>query len=74
VQTACGTYTAGFGIDEQLSTLSTASVNGNNKSNKQTEQNLMCHGSVHHITILTEKPNKMQQCIKILLFLILNAA
>ena len=31
-------------------------------------------GSVHHSTILTEKPNKMQQCIKILLFLILNEA
>jgi hypothetical protein len=30
-------------------------------------------GSVHHSTILTVKnPNKMQQCIKILLFLILN--
>jgi hypothetical protein len=25
-------------------------------------------GSVHHSTILTEKPNKMQQCINILLF------
>jgi len=32
------------------------------------------HGSVHHSTILTEKPNKMQQCIKILLSLILNEA
>ena len=31
-------------------------------------------GSVHHSTILTEKSNKMQQCIKILLFLILNEA
>ena len=31
-------------------------------------------GSVHHSTILTEKPNKMQHCIKILLFLILNEA
>jgi len=32
-------------------------------------------GSVHHSTIPTEKnPNKMQQCIKILLFLILNEA
>jgi hypothetical protein len=31
-------------------------------------------GSVHHSTILTEKPNKMQQCTKILLFLILNEA
>jgi hypothetical protein len=36
VQTACGTYTAGFGIDEQLSTLTTASVNGSNSHiNKQ---------------------------------------
>jgi len=26
------------------------------------------------LTILTEKPNKMQQCIKIVLFLILNEA
>jgi len=32
------------------------------------------HGSVHHSTIHTEKSNKMQQCIKILLFLILNEA
>jgi len=31
-------------------------------------------GSVHRSTILTEKPNKMQQCIRILLFLILNEA
>ena len=32
-------------------------------------------GSVHHSTILTEKkPPKMQHCIKILLFLILNEA
>ena len=31
-------------------------------------------GSIHHSTILTENPNKMQQCIKILLFLILNEA
>jgi len=32
-------------------------------------------GSVHHSTILTvKKPNKMQQCITILLFLILNEA
>jgi len=31
-------------------------------------------GSMHHSTILTEKPNKMQQFIKILLFLILNEA
>jgi len=30
-------------------------------------------GSVHHSTILTvKKSNKMQRCIKILLFLILN--
>jgi len=29
---------------------------------------LMCRGSVLHGTILTEKSNKMQQCIKILLF------
>ena len=34
----------------------------------------MCRGSVHHSTILTEEPNKMQQCIKLLLFLILNEA
>jgi len=34
----------------------------------------MCRGSVHHSTIHSEKPNKMQQCIKILLFLILNEA
>jgi len=32
------------------------------------------HGSVHHSTIHIEKPNKMQQRIKILLFLILNKA
>jgi hypothetical protein len=31
-------------------------------------------GSKHHSIILTEKPNKMQQCIKILLFLVLNEA
>jgi hypothetical protein len=31
-------------------------------------------GSVHHSTILKEKPNKMQQCIKMLLFLILSEA
>jgi len=31
-------------------------------------------GSVHGCTVLTEKPNKMQECIKILLFLILNKA
>jgi len=33
-------------------------------------------GSVHHSTILAVKknPNKMQQCIKILLFLVLNEA
>jgi hypothetical protein len=30
-------------------------------------------GSVHRSAILTEKPNKMQQHIKILLFLIINA-
>ena len=29
---------------------------------------------MHRSKILTEKPNKMQQCIKILLFLILNKA
>jgi len=29
---------------------------------------LMCRGSVHHSTIHKEKSNKMQQCIKILLF------
>jgi len=29
---------------------------------------------MHHSTILTEKPNKMQQYIKILLFLVLNEA
>jgi hypothetical protein len=31
-------------------------------------------GSVQCSTILTENPNMMQQCIKILLFLILNEA
>jgi hypothetical protein len=31
-------------------------------------------GSVHRSTILTEKLNKMQQCMDILLFLILNEA
>jgi len=31
-------------------------------------------GSVHHSTILTEKSNKMQQCIKILLIFILSEA
>ena len=31
-------------------------------------------GSVPHSTILTEKPNKMQQCIKLLLIPILNEA
>ena len=31
-------------------------------------------GSVHHSTIRTEKADKMQLCIKILLFLILNEA
>jgi hypothetical protein len=29
---------------------------------------LEVHGSVHHSTIPKEKSNKMQQCIKILLF------
>ena len=33
-----------------------------------TSQNLMCRGSVHHNTVHKEKSNKMQQCIKILLF------
>jgi hypothetical protein len=38
-------------------------------------KDLDARGFVHHSTILTEKkPNKMQQCIKILLFLILNEA
>jgi len=31
-------------------------------------------GSMYRSIILTEKPNKMQQCIKILLFLVLNEA
>ena len=36
---------------------------------------LNIRGFVHHSTILTEKPpNKMQECIKILLSLILNEA
>jgi hypothetical protein len=34
--------------------------------------NFDVRGSVHRSTVLTEKSNKMQQCIKILLFLILN--
>ena len=36
--------------------------------------NFDVRGSVHRSTILTENPNKMQQRIKILLFLILNEA
>ena len=36
--------------------------------------NVDVRGSVHHSTIPTEKSNKMQQRIKILLFLILNKA
>ena len=37
-------------------------------------RNLDVRESVHHSTFLTEKPNKMQQSIKLLLFLILNEA
>jgi len=33
------------------------------------------HFTINHFIILTvQKPNKMQQCIKVLLFLILNEA
>jgi len=32
------------------------------------------HGSAHHSSSYRENPNKMQQCIKILLFLILRKA
>jgi hypothetical protein len=41
-----------------------------NKKNKIKNKNkkLDVRGSVHHSTIHKEKSNKMQQCIKILLF------
>jgi hypothetical protein len=41
----------------------------------KSNNNLDVLGSVHHSAILAvKKPNKIQQCIKILLFLILNEA